>query len=189
MKSPPMSTPKTQVRAKRKTKAQKDAARFLELHGVVHFLLTEQRCPVIFDGKLAYVSCPGVSMDAFKQAIDKRVMRTPSGLRRSTRSLTPPPQTDRKEMNMNFKELLGKVTPGKWIDNGNEIVAESNPRVGIAGAIADSDSQYIARCNPQTMALVLEALEKAKRLTIETNENRDACIAAMTALDHLNSTP
>ena len=62
-------------RSKRPTAEQRRAAQFLELHGIVHFLLTEQRCPVIFDGKLAYVRCPGVSKEAFKQAIDKRVMR------------------------------------------------------------------------------------------------------------------
>ena len=55
------------------TKEQKRAAQFLELHGIVHFLMTEQRCPVIFEGSLGYVSCPGVSKEAFKLAIDKRV--------------------------------------------------------------------------------------------------------------------
>lgn len=59
----------------RKTKAQKHAAKFLELYGIVHFLLTEQRCPVIFDGKLAYVRCPGVSKEAFKKAIEVKVIR------------------------------------------------------------------------------------------------------------------
>lgn len=59
----------------KRTAAQKRAHEFLELHGIVHFLLTEQRCPVIFEGKLAYVKCPGVSKEAFKQAIDKRVLR------------------------------------------------------------------------------------------------------------------
>lgn len=57
----------------KRTKEQRHAAEFLELHGIVHFLLTEQRCPVIFNGQLAYVKCPGVSKEAFKQAIDKRV--------------------------------------------------------------------------------------------------------------------
>lgn len=61
-------------RPKRKTAEQRRAGQFLELYGIVHFLLTEQRCPVIFDGKLAYVRCPGVSKEAFKQAIDHRVI-------------------------------------------------------------------------------------------------------------------
>lgn len=59
---------------KRKTAEQRRAAQFLELHGIVHYLLTEQRCPVIFDGKLAHVRCPGVSKEAFKRAIDKKVI-------------------------------------------------------------------------------------------------------------------
>ena len=62
-------------RPTRKTAEQRRASDFLELYGIVHFLLTEQRCPVIFDGKLAYVRCPGVSKEAFKLAIDKRVAR------------------------------------------------------------------------------------------------------------------
>ena len=65
-----MSTPKR----KRKTAAQRQAGRFLELYGIVHYLLTTQQCPVIFDGRLAFVSCPGVSKKAFKQAIEKRVI-------------------------------------------------------------------------------------------------------------------
>ncbi len=60
---------------KPKTKKQRDAGKFLELSGIVHYLLTEQRCPVILDGRLAFVLCPGVSKAAFKQAIDKRVVR------------------------------------------------------------------------------------------------------------------
>lgn len=56
------------------TKVQRQAREHLELYGIVHFLLTEQRCPVIFEGKLAYVKCPGVSKEAFKQAIEKRVI-------------------------------------------------------------------------------------------------------------------
>lgn len=59
----------------RKTKRQKDAARFLELYGIVHYLITEQRCPVIFNGQLAHVKCPGVSKEAFKQAIEMRVIK------------------------------------------------------------------------------------------------------------------
>lgn len=59
----------------RKTKAQREAARFLELHGIVHYLLTEQKCPVVFDGKLAFVKCPGVSKEAFKAAIEAKVIR------------------------------------------------------------------------------------------------------------------
>ncbi len=44
----------------KKTKRQKDAAKFIELYGIVHFLLTEQRCPVLMpDGRLAYCAwCP-----------------------------------------------------------------------------------------------------------------------------------
>ena len=61
--------------AVRTTKEQKRASEHLELHGIVHFLLTEQRCPVIFEGRLGYVSCPGVSKDAFKKAIEKRVIK------------------------------------------------------------------------------------------------------------------
>ena len=54
---------------------QNKEAAILELHGIVHFLLTEQRCPVMLDGKLAYVRCPGVSKESFKLAIDRRVVR------------------------------------------------------------------------------------------------------------------
>lgn len=107
-------------------------------------------------------------------------------------------------MNMNFKELLEKATPGPWIARRHNVedagfVQAPEPTKPYGTEILGddyfphrsraADVDYIARCNPQTMALVLEALEKAKRLTIETNENRDACVAAMTALDHLNSTP
>ncbi len=60
---------------KRLTKRQREAGRYLDLAMIVHFLLTEQRCPVIFEGKLAYVRCPGVSKKAFKQAIERRVVR------------------------------------------------------------------------------------------------------------------
>ncbi len=67
-----MSTRRARVR---KTKEQKRAAEHLELYGIVHFLLTEQRCPVIFEGRLGYVSCPGVSKDAFKKAIENRVIK------------------------------------------------------------------------------------------------------------------
>lgn len=59
---------------KKKTAEQRQAGRFLELYHIVHYLLTEQRCPVMFEGKLAYVRCPGVSKEAFKQAIDKKVI-------------------------------------------------------------------------------------------------------------------
>lgn len=31
-------------------------------------------------------------------------------------------------------------TKGPWIDNGNEIVAASNPKVGIGGFIKDEDN-------------------------------------------------
>lgn len=62
------------TKRKKKTAAQRQAARFLELAGIVHYLITEQRCPVIFDGKLAFVRCPGVSKEAFKQAIDRKVV-------------------------------------------------------------------------------------------------------------------
>lgn len=62
-------------RSKKKTAKQRHAGKFLELYGIVHYLLTEQRCPVIFNGALAHVSCPGVSKEAFKLAIDKRVVR------------------------------------------------------------------------------------------------------------------
>ena len=60
---------------KRKTAQQRRASQFLELHSIAHFLMTEQKCPVIFDGKLAYVRCPGVSKEAFRMAIDARVAR------------------------------------------------------------------------------------------------------------------
>lgn len=62
------------TKPKKKTKAQRQAALFLENYGIVHYLITQQRCPVIFDGKLAFVRCPGVSKEAFKQAIDKLVI-------------------------------------------------------------------------------------------------------------------
>lgn len=70
-----MTPPRKQPKRARRTKEQRRAAEHLELHRIVHFILTEQRCPVIFDGKLAYVRCPGVSKEAFKQAIEKRVIR------------------------------------------------------------------------------------------------------------------
>ncbi len=66
---------KTRPVKARNTKEQIRAAEFLELYGMIHFLMTEQRCPVMFEGRLAYVRCPGVSKEAFKQAIDKRVAR------------------------------------------------------------------------------------------------------------------
>ena len=62
-------------RKSRKTAKQRRAGEFLDLHSMIHFLITEQRCPIIWDGKLAYVRCPGVSKEAFKQAREKRVMR------------------------------------------------------------------------------------------------------------------
>lgn len=34
-------------------------------------------------------------------------------------------------------------TPGKWVDNGNEIVAADSPKVGIAGAISEADTRFI----------------------------------------------
>jgi len=58
---------------KKTTAAMRRAGAFLELHGIVHFLPTEERVPVIFDDQLAYVRCPGVSKEAFRQAIDRRV--------------------------------------------------------------------------------------------------------------------
>ena len=60
---------------KKKTKAQQMAGEYLDLAAIVHYLLTEQRCPVLFEGKLAYVRCPGVSREAFKKAIDIRVSK------------------------------------------------------------------------------------------------------------------
>lgn len=59
----------------RKTKAQIQAGRTLEIYGIVHFLLTEQRVPVMFNSQLAYVACPGVSKEAFRKAIDIRVTK------------------------------------------------------------------------------------------------------------------
>lgn len=35
------------------------------------------------------------------------------------------------------------ATPGPWEDNGNEIIAVSNSKVGIAGAITDEDNTFI----------------------------------------------
>lgn len=67
--------PKAKRPRPRKTPEQQQASRFLELYGIVHFLLTEQKCPVIFNGKLAFVRCPGVSKKAFKQAIHNKVVR------------------------------------------------------------------------------------------------------------------
>lgn len=60
---------------KKKTAAQRQAARHLELYGIVHYLLTEQKCPIIYDGRLAFVNCPGVSKESFKKAIAAKVVR------------------------------------------------------------------------------------------------------------------
>ena len=57
----------------KKTKAQIRAGEYLELSSFLHLLITEQRCPVMFEGRLAYVKCPGVSKEAFKLAVDRRV--------------------------------------------------------------------------------------------------------------------
>lgn len=61
-------------RPKRKTAEQRQAGRFIELAGIVHYLLSQQRCPVIFEGRLAFVRVPGVSKEAFKQAIERLVV-------------------------------------------------------------------------------------------------------------------
>ncbi len=59
---------------KRKTKAQRHAADFLELHSIVHYLMTEGKCPVMLGDRLAFVRCPGVSKEAFRQAIGAKVV-------------------------------------------------------------------------------------------------------------------
>lgn len=112
-------------------------------------------------------------------------------------------------MNMNFKELLGKVTPGKWTlgakipkfifssakerDDGKSALAEiltqdwdvKNPQ--ITAETAAANAQYIARCSPANMALVLEALESS-RDTAEFERHpyracQDKVKAALTALN------
>jgi len=58
-----------------------------------------------------------------------------------------------------MEELIDKATPGPWVDNGNEIVSSRDTKTGIAGAISDADSEFIARCNPATMAKAVAELE------------------------------
>lgn len=62
------------TKSKKKTAEQRRAASALEAYGIVHYLMTQQKCPVMLGGKLAFVKCPGVSKEAFNLAIDKLVV-------------------------------------------------------------------------------------------------------------------
>jgi len=61
-----------------------------------------------------------------------------------------------------FKELLAKVTPGEWhVQAGTHIYSDDKSVALVEYRNREANAQYIARCSPATMALVLEALERA----------------------------
>jgi hypothetical protein len=63
--------------------------------------------------------------------------------------------------------ICNAATPGPWIDNGNEIVTESNRFVGIAGALTDEDNQFIAEARtgwPHAIERALAAEAEVERL-------------------------
>jgi hypothetical protein len=70
-----------------------------------------------------------------------------------------------------IRERAEKATPGPWIDNGNEIVAECKPNLGIAGAISDEDAEFIAHARTDIPKLIAEV----ERL----HANRDKAVLAI----------
>lgn len=101
-----------------------------------------------------------------------------------------------------LKELLQKATPGYWKARRHSNQYRGEWRIDASGwtnfaqiycgearlsdPIAEANAQLIARCNPQTMALVLEALELAeKRLgAIYSTAAENKCRAALKALNN-----
>lgn len=102
-----------------------------------------------------------------------------------------------------LKELLQKATPGYWKArrHGNQYRGEW--RIDASGwtnfaqiycgearlsdPIAEANAQLIARCNPQTMALVLEALNMAaNQLKPMLPENRHMLIAPQFTLKQVH---
>jgi hypothetical protein len=72
----------------------------------------------------------------------------------------------RRDLNVDLA-ICNAATPGPWIDNGNEIVTESNRFVGIAGALTDEDNQFIAEARtgwPHAIERALAAEEEVERL-------------------------
>jgi len=109
-----------------------------------------------------------------------------------------------------FKELLRGATQGKWSAHTDEssrpamhsdwrvFTTGSTPdriapiaRMELRGVQSEANAQYIARLNPEVMALVLEALEGITHedglSSFNIRRNLAACQTALAALN--NPTP
>jgi hypothetical protein len=60
-----------------------------------------------------------------------------------------------KEQIEAIRNRADKATAGPWIDNGNEIVSPQDLKRGIAGAISDEDSDFIAQAR-QDIPMLLD---------------------------------
>ena len=87
-----------------------------------------------------------------------------------------------------LKELLEKATKGAWVTGPYGFVESALPKYQIVCECAHAingfaDAEYIARCNPATMKLVLEALEDSDR------DFQGGSQIVRDALSALNGTP
>ncbi len=102
-------------------------------------------------------------------------------------------------MSTKLHELIEKATPGPWDarymgsgDWGIHATNENSAMVHSAGDVprtqAEANSKLSARCNPETMKAVLEALEKANKTFAysEGAHGNDALFAIRHALSILN---
>jgi hypothetical protein len=76
-----------------------------------------------------------------------------------------------------IEQLCSAATPGPWVDNGNEIVAVSNPKVGIAGAMSDEDNAFIAAAREELPRLA-GVLDKVQREVAECDYYNVTCACA-----------
>src|SRR5882672_4274088 len=65
-----------------------------------------------------------------------------------------------------LKRLLAECTPGNWSVSpcSGRVIMAGDKRIGEANC---PNAELIARCNPQVMAAVLEALERAESMAKE----------------------
>lgn len=95
---------------------------------------------------------------------------------------------------MNFKELLGKVTPGVWVTSELDVLAKDAIETIVAhvtGAMSNpsavADAQYIARLNPETMKLVHEALSEADDSAQGERPSIDAACISLRSLKKIRA--
>jgi len=70
------------------------------------------------------------------------------------------------------RAICDAASAGEWLYNGNEIVAESNVRRGIAGALNDADNEFIAAARtgwPAALDRIAELEAELERINSEDN--------------------